>query len=271
MATDATGTPTSLGIPKFNTSADAPSGLGTNAMMDAIDALIAARVTKPAGIVSGEAAVWNGSGWDRSSVTRIGPTSLGSGTPDTTKFLRGDGAWATPSGQTTYRKTSQKDVVNTVTETDLLNGEITVGANVMGASGMLRVTLEGDYLNTSGSQQGITLRVKFGTTTVWGDATVATQYSSSATRRRWFMNFLITNQGATNVQDLAGFFFMNAVAAGSVAGLGDLGTTDTTETTFGGTAAEDTTASKALAVTVVHTAANASLSMRLQSALVEVI
>jgi hypothetical protein len=71
MATDATGAPTTLGIPKFNTSADAPSGLGSNAQMDAIDALLAARVVKPAGIVSGEAAVWNGASWDRSSVTKI--------------------------------------------------------------------------------------------------------------------------------------------------------------------------------------------------------
>jgi hypothetical protein len=31
LATDATGSPTPLGIPKFNTSADAPSGLGGNA------------------------------------------------------------------------------------------------------------------------------------------------------------------------------------------------------------------------------------------------
>jgi hypothetical protein len=48
LATDATGAPTPLGIPKYNTSADAPSGLGFNAAMDALDALIAARVTSPA-------------------------------------------------------------------------------------------------------------------------------------------------------------------------------------------------------------------------------
>lgn len=95
MATDATGTPTPLGIPKFNTSADAPSGLGSNAQMDSIDTLIAARVEKPSGLVSGEVPVWNGSAWVRSSVTNIGSTSLGSGTPDSTKFLRGDGAWST--------------------------------------------------------------------------------------------------------------------------------------------------------------------------------
>lgn len=46
MATDATGTPTTLGIPKFNTAADPPSGKGFNATMDALDTLLAARITK---------------------------------------------------------------------------------------------------------------------------------------------------------------------------------------------------------------------------------
>jgi len=67
MATDRTGTLTSLGIQKYNTSADAPSGLGFNGALDDIDALLAARVTKPAGIVSGEVPVWNGTTWVRSS------------------------------------------------------------------------------------------------------------------------------------------------------------------------------------------------------------
>lgn len=49
MATDATGTPTPLGIPKFNTAVDAPSGKGSNAQMDSIDTLIAARI--PAALV----------------------------------------------------------------------------------------------------------------------------------------------------------------------------------------------------------------------------
>lgn len=40
MATDATGTPTSLGIPKYNTAVDAPTGRGFNAAMDVIDGLI---------------------------------------------------------------------------------------------------------------------------------------------------------------------------------------------------------------------------------------
>lgn len=89
MATDATGTPTSLGIPKFNTSADSPSGLGTNAMMDSIDALIVQtpRSGAIAGIAVGSVPVWNGTAW-------VKPT----GTPDGTKFLRDDGAWTAVSG-----------------------------------------------------------------------------------------------------------------------------------------------------------------------------
>ena len=91
MATDATGTPTSLGIPKFNTSVDNPSGLGTNAMMDAIDDLL---VSAPlsgeiAGIAVGSVPVWDGSAW-------VKPT----GTPDGSKFLRDDGAWAAAGGST---------------------------------------------------------------------------------------------------------------------------------------------------------------------------
>lgn len=94
MATDATGAPTPLGIPKYNPNVDAPSGLGFNAAMDTIDTLIAGRAAKPAGIVSGEVPVWDGTNWVRSSVTRIGASSLGSGTPSASTFLQGDGAWA---------------------------------------------------------------------------------------------------------------------------------------------------------------------------------
>jgi hypothetical protein len=43
LATDATGTPTTLGIPTYNINVDAPSGNGFNAAMAVIDSLIQAR------------------------------------------------------------------------------------------------------------------------------------------------------------------------------------------------------------------------------------
>lgn len=79
MATDATGTPTAKGIPKYDTTNDAPSGLGFNAAMDAIDVVLDSYVPKPSGIAAGEAAVWNGTSFVRSSVTNIGASSLGTG------------------------------------------------------------------------------------------------------------------------------------------------------------------------------------------------
>lgn len=94
MATDATGTPTAKGIPTYNPDVDAPSGLGFNAAMQAIDQLLNNYAGNISGIAVGEAAVWNGSAWVRSTTQLIGATSLGSGTPDAGKFLRGDGAWA---------------------------------------------------------------------------------------------------------------------------------------------------------------------------------
>lgn len=42
MAQDANGTPTSKGIPTYNTGADPPSGKGFNAAMAAIDGLFVA-------------------------------------------------------------------------------------------------------------------------------------------------------------------------------------------------------------------------------------
>jgi hypothetical protein len=51
--------------------------------MDALDALIAARVTKPAGVLSGDVPVWNGTTFVRPS-----------GTPSLGAFLRGDATWA---------------------------------------------------------------------------------------------------------------------------------------------------------------------------------
>lgn len=67
MAQDATGTPTSLGIPKYNTAADSPSGKGFNAAMDAIDSLIVAK-SLPTGVTNG-AVIWNGSAWVSAKIT----------------------------------------------------------------------------------------------------------------------------------------------------------------------------------------------------------
>lgn len=60
MATDATGTPTSLGFPTLNLSVDAPSGLALNEMMAAIDALLVSRL--PPTTYTAYTPTWYGAG-----------------------------------------------------------------------------------------------------------------------------------------------------------------------------------------------------------------
>lgn len=101
MATDATGTPTSLGIPTFNVDNDAPSGLGFNEAMTEIDTLIKQRVLGPTGVADGEVPVWDAttSTWVRSGDAvgkGINPSSLKGYPSDGTKYLDGSGAWSAP-------------------------------------------------------------------------------------------------------------------------------------------------------------------------------
>lgn len=87
MAQDATGTPTSLGIPTYNVGVDAPTGNGFNAAMASIDTLIKARISDPSTQNDGEPLVWD------SAAQQWKPVHLKIN--DTTKYLRGDGTWAT--------------------------------------------------------------------------------------------------------------------------------------------------------------------------------
>lgn len=87
MPADLTGTPTSLGIGTYNTSIDAPSGLGFNEAMAQIDALIAARMLPPGSPVTDAALVWNGTAW----VSASGGDGSGS------HYLADDGTYKTVS------------------------------------------------------------------------------------------------------------------------------------------------------------------------------
>lgn len=83
MPTDATGTPTSLGIRKYNTSADAPSGLGFNGAMDDIDALL--KNLGIASLTANDVPVFD---------SVAGKFKKATGTPSSSTYLRGDGSWA---------------------------------------------------------------------------------------------------------------------------------------------------------------------------------
>lgn len=175
-----------------------------------------------------------------------------------------------------YRKLTEKDVVNTVTETDLLNGEISIAAGEMVTNKTVRCTILGDYLNNSGANRTLDLAVKLGATTLWKDTVTGTNsIGPGASRRPFRLTFEISNLGADDSQFMAGFFWLGAMGAATT-GLGDFSEavgpdTDQWGGSFAGSSAEDTSSAKALVVTATHPAANANLSVRLKSGLIEVI
>lgn len=194
------------------------------------------------------------------------------------KVLRGDGTWG-PGSQGIYRKTTAKQVVNTVAETDLLNGEITVGAGVLSASGVLRLTAWGDWIQNSGASCAFArMKLKLGATTLFDTNTsFTTSWGANASRFCWRIVAEIMNLGVTNAQWAAwqGQYVGSISPGDSVfftTGEGSRISQNNMLLDAGGnSAAVDMTAAQALALTVTLPAASASLDMTLKGALVEVL
>lgn len=194
---------------------------------------------------------------------------------DTTLFYWDTGStWVPLISGVTYRKTTVKDVNTTAAAVDLLNGEITIGAGVMGTDRVAIIRAWGDYLNNTGVDKQITIGVKYGATYMW--KTQSGLISTSTVRRPWFIQAVLAAQGLTNAQTLGGHFDFDLATSGTVAGIGGLspggtgGGAGQQSGTFFGTAAEDSTAAKALALEVTHSASSASVSMRLEGAFISI-
>jgi hypothetical protein len=213
MATDATGAPTSLGIRKYNTSADAPSGIGFNGAMDDIDALIAARVSKPAGVTAGDVPVWNGTTWVIPTGTRTGA-----------KFLRDDGSWQSVSPATNelaYNEFTSNVTVNATTEA---TANTIVTASAVTFDGSTQVFVE--YLIPqvdSGTSAGIQLQMvlydgasSIGILTQYQDAVASTNQGPILQGRR-----RLTPSAAAHTYSIRGF--VNAQSYSVKAGLGGVG------------------------------------------------
>lgn len=201
------------------------------------------------------------------------------------QVLRGDGSFAQGT-QGIYRKTSSKQVVNTVAETDLLNGEITIGAGVLGTNGILRLSAMGDFINNSGATQaGVRLKLKLGATTLIDTAAPANFWGSSASRFPWKVDVQIANLGVANSQWAnLNFQAVSAVnvgtsvatfAVGEGLSFGALFAGGTGPVTAHGSTAGpvaiDTTVSQALVLSVILPSTSPSLDMTLRSAVVELI
>lgn len=164
-------------------------------------------------------------------------------------------------GVTVEQKVSSTTtIINTGTESDLYRRTITGGT--LGTTGALRLTVFGNYKNNEGNSRNLTLRLKYGATTML--TTPAMAQASGADRRQWFATFMLMAAGATNAQRVGVMAMLGAASAvnwnslvGAALGPGY------------GTAAEDSTLDKDLVLTAQHSVAHLALEITLTGAILE--
>ena len=166
----------------------------------------------------------------------------------------------TPSHSLLNEAHATTTIANTTTETDLYSFALPTN---LAAGDILRLSLRGDYLNNTGSGQGLTIKVKIGATTAITLASSGTQFGTGTDRRDWHADVLIACEGTaaqrvyTSV--VVGMNTAAAINAGSTFAMGN-------ET---GSATEDTTSAKTLAVTATLTTASANLEVTAKIAVLE--
>lgn len=176
------------------------------------------------------------------------------------------GAGALTIGSRSYvldRKTSTTDVVNSSVETD--GYTFNLAANTLPTDGSLRVTVLGDWVNSSGGAINLTWKAKFATTLAL-NYTLTTP--NNATRSAFLLQFIIEAKGATNVQAGSGFLMTPTGGGGGVDA-----TANGVTPQFGlnNAMTVDTTVLNAVHLTLQWASANANASVRVLSAVTEIL
>lgn len=161
------------------------------------------------------------------------------------------------------RQAADNDINTTAAETTLYT--YTIPAGTLGATGAVRLRLQGDYLNNTGVGATNRLRVNLGATTLFDD--VSANIPTSASRRPWYINLVLGNQSATS--QVMTLEHRLSGAGGTTAGLGNFDASGGFGSAHGGVASENTANALALTVTIQHSASSANLSMRRRYALLE--
>jgi len=118
------------------------------------------------------------------------------------------------------KKVTAKAVSGTVTETDLLNGQFTLGTPALGATGILTLDLWGDYVQNIANNTALpVLKVKLGSSVLfqWQPLLNIAQSLQSASRWGWNYRCIIANANATNSQtaSISGMWAFSTASTGS--------------------------------------------------------
>lgn len=139
---------------------------------------------------------------------------------------------------------------------------LTVPAGALGTAGKCVLELVGDITNNSGGSNNYQLKIKFGATTVYDKTS---SFATGTQPRPLVIRVHLCALGATNLQRLTTELYHGYLLTATV-GNGDWGDFNGRAFTMQGSAAEDSTAAKALAVTVQNSVSNANINWRLYSA-----
>lgn len=156
---------------------------------------------------------------------------------------------------------------------------LTIPANVMGANGIVRAKLIGDYYNASGGASALSFGFAWGVQIPWFD-TFAVNMEPSAVRRPVVIEITINNRGVTNSQFAAGTIFVGDYNGAPANGIGKLNGPINDANTIGRVASfasndvaltTDTTLAVPLAFKAMHGVAAANIELRCFAAIAEVL
>lgn len=171
------------------------------------------------------------------------------------------------------QKTTSKQVVNTITETDLLNGEFTISANEAGSYRCFYGEAWGTLKNATGA--GVVtprFKLKLDSTVLVNSGTATNNMGHSVNRTHWFLEWRIQELAATNAQAvrLCGELAKDGDSA-ALFGTGTGFYADEGENAWylirgSNTTAVDMTVSRTLALTVTLGSAHANHDITLEAA-----
>lgn len=188
--------------------------------------------------------------YDGSSWVQLGGTNDGFGAP---------GILYKNVSPTTFNTSSAENTLDS----------FSVQADLLGSDGAVRVVMAGDLLSNSGTTNTYTFRIKFGATTLWGDACAAFS-SASATRIPWRLEFTIQNTAAaTQVMD--GMLMIGPQAAAATSGEGDVALVAKVANPIYGTSAIDTTAAATVLVSCQMSTSNVAAEVSRKRTMAELL
>ncbi len=167
------------------------------------------------------------------------------------------------------RQVTLQTVTNTVTETAVFTYAVPGGT--LGTNKILRLTLNGDFTNNSGGLITVTIRVKYGATTIFSSAMTNVNTGGNSNPLALFCELGAAN--ATNAQRAMTQMFFGATNSGGATGTAPTidfvgGSGGSLSAGAGAVAAathesvaEDSTSSQNLVVTFQMGTANASITM----------